>query len=63
MYYPDRKESITVLFSLLDEFLETKETLVSRRRLKIYSDVPPLVFYPMMTLKQVNTIRGHHRWL
>ena len=32
MYYPDNKEYITFLFSLLDEFAEAKQTVVSRGR-------------------------------
>ena len=63
MYYPDRKEYITFLFSLLDEFTETQQILISRGRPKIYSDASLLVFYAMMTLKQINAIRAQHRWL
>ena len=63
MYYPDRKEYITFLFSLLDEFAEKKQTLLSRGRPKTYSDAALIVFYAMMTLKQINTARGQHRWL
>ena len=63
MYYPDEKEYITFLFSLLDEFAERKQTLISRGRPKTYSDASLIVFYAMMTLKQINTIRGQHRWL
>ena len=63
MYYPDAKEYITFLFSLLDEFAEKKQTLISRGRPKTYSDAALIVFYAMMTLKQINTIRGQRRWL
>ena len=63
MYYPDRKEYITFLFSLLDEFAENRRTLISRGRPKTYSDAALIVFYAMMTLKQINTVRGQHRWL
>ena len=63
MYYPDRKEHITFMFSLLDEFAKSKQTLISRRRPKTYSDAALIVFYTMMALKQINTIRGQHRWL
>ncbi len=38
MYYPDRKEYITFLFSLLDAFAERKQTLMSREKSKTYSD-------------------------
>ena len=63
MYYPDRKEYITFLFSLLDTFARRKQTPMSRGRPKTYSDAALIVFYAMMTLKQINTTRGHHRWL
>ena len=63
MYYPDRKEYITFLFSLLDEFAERKQSVISRGRPKVYSDASLLVFYAAMTLKQINKIRGQHRWL
>ena len=63
MYYPDAKEYITFVFSLLDEFAEKKQTLISRGRPKTYSDAALIVFYAMMALKQINTIRGQHRWL
>ena len=63
MYYPDRKEYITFMFSLLDAFMKTQQTPVSRGRPKIYSEASLLVFYAIMTLKQINKIRGHHRWL
>ena len=38
MYYPDMKDYITLLFFLLNEFLETKENTISRGRPKTYSD-------------------------
>ena len=53
MYYPDEKEYITFVFSLLDEFAATKQTLINRGRPKTYSDVSLVVFYAMMTLKQI----------
>ena len=61
MYYPDAKEYITFVFSLLDAFAERKQTPISRGRPKTYSDAALIVFYAMMTLKQINTIRGQHR--
>lgn len=63
MYYPDMKDYITFLFSLLDEFLETKEIAIHQGRPKIYSDASLAVFYAIMTLKQINAIRGQHQWL
>ncbi len=58
MYYPDMKEYITFLFSLLDEFAEIKKMVISRGRPKTYSDASLLAFYAVMTLKQINTIRA-----
>ena len=63
MYYPDAKEYITFLFSLLDEFVASKETFIGRGRPKTYSDAALIVFYAVMTLKQINTTRGQHRYL
>ena len=34
MRYPDMKEYITFLFSLLDEFAETKKIVISKERPK-----------------------------
>ena len=51
------------MFSLLDEFAATKQTLINTGRPKTYSDVSLVVFYAMMTLKQINTTRAQHRWL
>jgi hypothetical protein len=48
---------------LLDEFAKTKKTVISKGRPKTYSDASLLVFYAVMTLKQINTIRAQHRWL
>ena len=63
MYYPDRKEYITFVFSLLDAFAETKQARINRGSPKTYSDVSLVVFYATMTLKQINTTRAQHRWL
>ena len=63
MYYPDKKEYITFVFSLLDEFAATKQTLINIGSPKTYSDVSLVVFYATMTLKQINTTRAQHRWL
>ena len=63
MYYPDKKEYIIFLFAFLDEFAERKQKVVSRGRPKTYSDACLVVFYAVMTLKQINTTRAQHRWL
>ena len=63
MYYPDMKDYITFLFFLLDEFLESRETPITRGRPKTYSDASLLVFYAIMTQKQVHATRRQHYWL
>ena len=63
MYYPDERKYITFLFSLFDEFTERKQEVINLGRPKIYSEACLVVFYVLMTLKQINTIRGQHRWL
>ena len=63
MYYSDKKEYITFVFSLLDKFAETKQAHINIGRPKTYSDVSLVVFYATMTLKQINTTRAQHRWL
>ena len=63
MYYPDMKDYITFLFFLLDEFLEIRETPISRGRPKTYSDASLLVFYAIMTQKQIHATRRQHHWL
>ena len=63
MYYPEKKEYITFLFSLLDEFAERKQKVINPGRPKTYSDTSLIVFYAVMTLKQINTTRAQHRWL
>ena len=63
MSYPDMKDYITFLFFLLDEFLDSRETPLSRGRPKTYADASLLVFYTIMTLKQVHAIHRQHHWL
>ena len=63
MYYPDARKYITFLFSLFDEFTQRKQEVINLGRPKIYSEACLVVFYVLMTLKQINTIRGQHRWL
>ena len=63
MSYPDMKDYITFLFFLLDEFLESRETPISRGRPKTYSDASLLVFYAIMTQKQIPATRRQHYWL
>ena len=63
MYYPDMKDYITFLFFLLDEFLEGRETPISRGRPKTYPDASLLVFYTIMTQRQIHAIRRQYHWL
>ena len=42
--------------------LKENRAVISRGRPKVYSDASLLVFYAAMTLKQINKIRGQHRW-
>ena len=63
MYYPDEKEYITFVFSLLDAFAESKQKTINPGRPKVYSDACLVVFYAVMTLKQIHTTRGQHRYL
>ena len=63
MSYPDMKDYITFLFFLLDEFLKSRETPISRGRPKMYSDASLLVFYAIMTQKQIPATRRQHYWL
>ena len=48
MYYPDRKEYITFLFSLLDEFAERKQSVISRGRPKVYSDASLVLLFCLL---------------
>lgn len=63
MYYPDMKDYITFLFFLLEEFLGTKENPISRGRPKTYSDASLLVFYVLMTQRQIHATRRQYYWL
>ena len=63
MKYPDMIEYTTFLFSLLDEFLATQENISKRGRPQKYSDASLIVFYAVMTLKGITTMRAQQDYL
>ena len=63
MQYPDRKEYITFLFSMLDEFSTTQENVLKRGRPQTYADASLIVFYVVMTLKGITAMRAQHAYL
>ena len=63
MYYPDSQEYITFLFLMLDEFSTTQEKVSKRGRPETYSDAALIVFYAVMTLKGITTMRAQHDYL
>ena len=58
MRYPDMREYITFLFSMLDEFSATKEKVSKRGRPQTYADASLIVFYAVMTLKGITAMRA-----
>ena len=63
MQYPDMREYITFLFSMLDDFSATKEKVSERGRPKTYADASLIVFYAVMTLKGITTMRAQQDYL
>ena len=63
MQYPDLKEYITFLFSMLDEFSATEEKVSKRERPQTYPDASLIVFYAVMTLKGITAMRAQHDYL
>ena len=63
MKSPDMNQYITLLFSLLTEFLTTQDPRRRRGRPRRYTDASLLVFYAAMALKGITTLRAQHRWL
>lgn len=70
LQYPDIREYITSLFSMLDEFSTTKEKVAKRGRTETYPDASLIVFYAVMTLKGITAMRAqqddlfhHPLWL
>ena len=63
MRYPDVKEYIRFLFSMLADFFTTQEKPLKRGRPETYSEAALTVFYAAMTLKGVAAMRTQHNWL
>ncbi|MCG9133718.1 hypothetical protein J5I95_18765 [Candidatus Poribacteria bacterium] len=63
VYYPDMREYITFLFLMLDEFSATQEKVSKRGRPETYSDASLIVFYAVMTLKGITSMRAQQTYL
>ena len=63
MQYPDIKEYITFLFSMLDEFSILQEDVSKRGRPQTYPDASLIVFYAVMTLKGLTAMRAQQIYL
>jgi len=63
MQYPDIKEYITFLFSMLDEFSRLQEDVSKRGRPQTYSDASLIVFYTVMALKGITAMRAQQAYL
>ena len=63
MGYSDIHEYITFLFSMLDEFSIPKKNVSKRGRSETYPDASLIVFYVVMTLKGITTMRAQQMYL
>ena len=63
MQYPDIREYITFLFSMLDEFSATREKVSKKGRPQTYADASLIVFYAVMTLKGITAMRAQQTYL
>lgn len=63
MQYPDIREYITFLFSMLDAFSATKEKVSKRGRPDTYPEASLIVFYAVMTLKGITAMRAQQDYL
>ena len=63
MRYPDSQEYITFLFFMLDAFSATQEKVPKKGRPETYSDASLIVFYAVMTLKGITTMRAQQHYL
>ena len=63
MRYPDMREYITFLFSMLDAFSATEEKIYKRGRPQTYADASLIVFYTVMTLKGITAMRTQQTYL
>ncbi len=57
MKYPDMREYIRFLFFFLDEFSTTAEKVSKRGRPQTYLDASLIVFYTVMPLKGITSMR------
>ncbi|MDE0425039.1 MAG: hypothetical protein OXN25_09240 [Candidatus Poribacteria bacterium] len=63
MKYPDMQEYIRFLFFLLDEFSTPAEKVSKSGRPQTYSDASLIVFYTVMTLKGITSMRAQQTYL
>ena len=63
MYYPDMREYITFLFSMLEAFSTTQEKVSKSGRPETYSDASLIVFYAVMPLKGITAMRAQQDYL
>ena len=63
MQYPDMREYITFLFSMLDEFSISEENISKRGRPETYRNASLIVFYAVMTLKGLTAMRAQQSYL
>ena len=63
MKYPDMIEYTTFLFSVLHEFLATQEKVSKRGRPETYPEASLIVFYAVMTLKGITSMRAQQAYL
>ena len=63
MQYPDMKDYITFVFSMLDEFFISEENISKRGRPQTYPDASLIVFYAIMALKGITAMRAQQDYL
>ena len=63
MRYLDRKEYITFLFSMLDEFSISEESISKKGRPQTYPEASLIVFYAIMALKGITAMRAQQAYL
>ena len=63
MQYPDMREYITFLFSMLDEFSICQEDVSKRGRPQTYPDASLIVFYAAIALKGITAMRAQQTYL
>ena len=63
MLYPDIREYITFLFSMLDVFSISEEKVAKSGRPQTYPDASLIVFYAVMALKGIAAMRAQQTYL